>query len=281
MDELFNAAVRGDATTKVMKKDSVMWEDQMKVYKNDSTSTDTGTDASTSTSTNQIDAFFTRDYNMVKSGKTPVGVQGGFLVLRPSMEAFEEYKSIIRKGDFQRGKGWGGKGFGPFYGSMTFQGIIPYYYDHFHPGTAVELNRCIYNQMADNPRDKRTVNDVVSGNCRDGRSECEDCRERNVEDVVTAHFTLCQKPWECVVHDQDVIQHRLCRKLSGEWYRIRADWELSRMAKAKAKASDDKNAKVDAQDAVVVVGEGKFQPEHFRGFCNGRGKRGYLPIKID
>lgn len=272
MDELFNAALSGDATSKVMNKDSVMWEDQMKVY-NDSSS-------SGNSQQKQIDAFFTRDYNMVKSGKTPVGVQGGFLVLRPSMEAFDEYKAIIREGDFQRGKGWGGEGFGPFYGSMTFQGIIPYYYDHFHPGTAVELNRCIYNQMADNPRDKRTVNDVVSGNCRDGRTDCEDCRERAVEDVVTAHFTLCQKPWECVVHDQDVLQHRLCRKLSGEWYRIRADWELSRKAGAK-ESDNDKNAKIDAKNAVVVVGEGKFQPEHFRGFCNGRGKKGYLPIKID
>ena len=283
MDELFNAALSGDSTTKVMKKDSVMWEDQRKVY-NDSSSSS----ASTSTKHSQIDAFFTRDYNMVRSGKTPVGVQGGFIVLRPSMEAFEEYKTIIREGDFQRGKGWGGKGFGPFYGSMTFQGIIPYYYDHFHPGTAVELNRCIYNQMADNPRDKRTVNDVVSGKCRDGRTDCDDCRERKVEDVVTAHFTLCQKPWECVVHDQDVLQHRLCRKLSGEWYRIRADWELSRntgaKVKAKGKASNidtNANTKIDAQNAVVVVGEGKFQPEHFRGFCNGGGKRGYLPIKID
>ena len=39
--------------------------------------------------------------------------------------------------------------------------------------------------------------------------------------------TLCQKPWECLPHDADLLQHRLCRKLFSEWYRIRADFVLS------------------------------------------------------
>jgi hypothetical protein len=59
---------------------------------------------------------------------------------------------------------WGGIG-GVFYGSMTFQGIIPYYYDLLHPGQAVELSRWVYNQMADNPKDKRTVDDIPQGRC--------------------------------------------------------------------------------------------------------------------
>jgi hypothetical protein len=210
-----------------------------------------------------INAFFTRDYNTRPAGKKPVGVQGGFLVIRPSLEVFEELKAIIRKGDFRHGSGWGGKGYGPFYGSMTFQGIIPYYYDEIHPGTAVELNRCIYNQMADNPRDKHTVNEVVTGKCRDGREECEDCRDKNIEDIVTAHFTVCQKPWNCLTHSKDIIQHRLCRKLFGEWFRIRADLEQP-----------------NAPDGAVV-GSGTFQPEYFRGFCKGPGKKGYISLKLD
>jgi hypothetical protein len=138
-------------------------------------------------------AFFTRDYNMVNPKTKYKPVQGGFLVLRPSMDTYKEFCDIVREGDFRNGKGWGGV-VGPFYGSMTFQGIVPYYYDYLHPGTALELNRCIYNQMCDNPRDKRTVDDVVHGNCRTGEDECEDCRSRPLEDVVTSHFTLCQKP---------------------------------------------------------------------------------------
>ena len=69
-----------------------------------------------STNDNKIDAFFTRDYNMAHNGMKHVGVQGGFLVLRPSIDAYNEFVSIIRKGDFQESRGWGGLGFGPFYG---------------------------------------------------------------------------------------------------------------------------------------------------------------------
>ncbi len=71
---------------------------------------------------NTIHAFFTRDYNMAHPGMKHVGVQGGFLVLRPSFDAFNEFVSIIRKGDFRENKGWGGEGFGPFYGvSASFK----------------------------------------------------------------------------------------------------------------------------------------------------------------
>merc|ERR1712232_2630 len=87
-----------------------------------------------------INAFFTRDYNMGGAKKKrSKPVQGGFLVLRPDMKIYDEFVEIIRKGHFTDGGGWGGLT-GVFYGSMTFQGIIPYFYDYLHPGTAVELN---------------------------------------------------------------------------------------------------------------------------------------------
>jgi len=213
-----------------------------------------------------VDAYFTRDYNMVRPGRPHVGVQGGFLVLRPSIETYDEFKSIIRKGDFRSNGGWGGKGFGPFYGSMTFQGIIPYFYDELHPGTGVELDRCVYNQMCDNPRDQKTVNDVVSGRCRDGRDDCPDCRSRPLDDVRTAHFTLCQKPWWCLPHGANRIQDRLCRKLHGEWFRIREDWERMR--------GDGKGGVRDG------LGNGIFQKDHFRGWCKSQGKNGYIPVNV-
>ena len=70
-----------------------------------------------------INAFFTRDYNMAHPGMKHAGVQGGFLVLRPSMEVYEEFREIIRKGDFRQNGGWGGMGFGPFYG-VSFVVIV-------------------------------------------------------------------------------------------------------------------------------------------------------------
>mmetsp|Transcript_207 Transcript_207/g.477 ORF Transcript_207/g.477 Transcript_207/m.477 type:complete len:500 (-) Transcript_207:321-1820(-) len=234
--------------------------------------------SSTSSSDSQINAFFTRDYNMAHSGQKHVGAQGGFLVLRPSLDVYDEFVAIIRKGDFHPNKGWGGLGFGPFYGSMTFQGIIPYFYDHLHPGTGVELNPCVYNNMAHNPRDKATKNDIVSGRCRDGynrpdkHDECEDCRSRPFGDVFTTHFTLCQKPWECLPQSGDRIQERLCRKFHAEWYRVREDLETKMWGR--------KSVQLTNADEVVKLRGGRYQTEHFRGYCKQHGKNGYIKVDI-
>ncbi|CAJ1947469.1 unnamed protein product [Cylindrotheca closterium] len=206
----------------------------------------------------KVNAFFTRDYNMVGPGRTYKPVQGGFLVLRPDMKVYEEFVRIIKKGIDKEGTGWGGI-VGPFYGFMTFQGLIPYYYDVLHDNEAIELSRCIYNQMADNPKDKRTINDIPQGRCRTNQEECEDCRNRPLEDVVSAHFTLCQKPWLCLPQDSDIIQLRLCRKLHHQWYRIRSDLEQSWGREA--------------------FGNGTYQKDHFFGFCTKHGKLGYLDIE--
>jgi len=233
----------------------------------------------------QIDAFFTRDYNMAKKSK-PVGVQGGFLVLRPSQQTFDDFLAIIKEGDYRRQGGWGGKDYGPFYGAMTFQGIVPYYYDviqqQLHQqgttaastSTAVELTRCEYNAMVDNPRDQKTVNDVAVGNCRDGTPDCEDCRLRPIQDIVTAHFTLCQKPWHCLPHDNGKIQHRLCRELVHEWFMVRKDLETGWMEESKRLFGG--NGKGDEH----ALPNGTFQTEQFFGFCNKMGQNGYIPMKV-
>lgn len=196
--------------------------------------------------------------NMVAVTRKHKPVQGGFLVLRPDLDVYNEFVSIIKKGDFRKNGGWGGIQ-GLFYGAMTFQGIIPYFYDILHPGDAVEVNRCVFNQMADNPKDQRTVNDIPQGRCRTGQDECEDCRNRPLSEIVTTHFTLCQKPWFCLPHDRDIIQQRLCRQLHHEWHRIRADLEQSW--------------------GRPELGPGAYQKKHFYGHCAAFGKNGYVPIQ--
>jgi hypothetical protein len=195
--------------------------------------------------------------NMVPPVRNFKPVQGGFIVLRPDMNVYREYVEIVREGDFREGTGWGGA-IGLFHGSMTFQGIVPYYYDVLHPKQSVELNRCVYNQMCDNPRDKPTVRDIVNGECMTGQDECEDCRSRPLEDVVTTHFTLCQKPWLCLPQDQNIIQQRLCRKLHHEWFRIRSLMEISW--------------------GRAGWGSSQWKRDHFYGFCTNEGPSGYQQI---
>lgn len=205
----------------------------------------------------KLNALFTMDYNMVGPSVKYKPVQGGFMVLRPDLKVYEEYRDIVRKGDFRDRQGWGGL-VGPFHGSMTFQGIVPYYYNVLHPGQAIELNRCIYNQMCDNPRTEKTVDDVVHGQCRTGKGDCEDCRSAAVGTVVTTHYTLCQKPWLCLPHSENKIQHRLCRQLTHEWYTVRSELEKSWGRSG--------------------VGPGNYDKNHFFGYCTTQGKGGYLPI---
>lgn len=206
----------------------------------------------------ELKALFTMDYNMVGRSAKYKPVQGGFLVLRPDMEVYEEFRDIIRVGDFRDGKGWGGI-VGPFHGSMTFQGIIPYFYNVLHPGQSIELNRCVYNQMCDNPRNEKTVDNVVHGECLTGEEECQDCRAVAVNTVVTTHFTLCQKPWSCLPHYQNQLQHRLCRQLTSEWFTVRSELETSWGRSGS--------------------GSGEYEENIFSGYCTAQGKGGYLPIE--
>jgi hypothetical protein len=206
----------------------------------------------------KINALYTVDYNMVKPHIQYKPVQGGFLVLRPDMQVYHEFVEIIQEGDYRSESGWGGL-VGPFYGGMTFQGIIPYYYNVLHPNQSIELNRCYYNSMSDNPRTEKTVNDVVNGSCRTGQMECQDCRAVPIHKIVTAHFTLCQKPWSCLPHSTSNLQHRLCRQLTHQWYKVRSELE-KHWQRGKG------------------VGDGDYDRGHFYGYCTKTGHSGYVPI---
>jgi hypothetical protein len=130
-------------------------------------------------------------------------------------------------------------------------GLLPYYYDYLYPNQSVDLNRCIYNQMSDTPRQE-------NGKCKTGEEECEDCRTRPVEDLASVHFTNCLKPWHCVAHQQEGLTHELCRKMHQEWFRVRSMLE-----------------KAWGRNAT---GPGQWHREQFYGFCTRHGKKGYLNI---
>ncbi|EED92678.1 predicted protein [Thalassiosira pseudonana CCMP1335] len=128
----------------------------------------------------RIDAFYTKDYNMVNAGNEAyAGVQGGFLVVRPSEATFDEYIDIVLEGNYIEGRGWGGK-YGYFFGGMQIQGICAYYYgEDKHPETGVELNRCRINSMVDSPYFSKD-DKKKPGECRDGVDGCEDCRNSDL-----------------------------------------------------------------------------------------------------
>jgi len=146
--------------------------------------------------------IFTYDYGINTKGSKAPPVQGGFLIIQPDPKIFEEFCAIVRKGDYQLGSGWAGSGIGYYWGGQTIQGIMPYYYNIIAPPIkSLEVNRCVYNNMVDNPT----------------------CREISFDQIKNVHFTICQKPWNCLNYHQ----HQLCAKLHEQWFMIRSELEKS------------------------------------------------------
>jgi len=193
--------------------------------------------------------MYTEDWGMVQPGRK-AGAQGGFLILRPSLSTFTSLINIVLNVPFNEpGKpGWNGTGVGPFWGAMTFQGLIPFYYREVNEVESEVLNRCEYNNMRDNPYTKDETE------CRGpvkGVKICQDCRETKVEDIYSAHFTLCQKPWGCHLNSKT---H--CKVLHDEWFYVRERLE------------------------VEVLG-GEFEGKGMKGYCKKGGKDGYVRIGDD
>lgn len=127
-------------------------------------------------------------------------VQGGFLVLRPSEI---DYRAIINTEvttEFRKYHGWNNSNIGWYWGGMTVQGILPYYYFRIsNPNRTLIVDRCYYNTMADT----------------------EPCSVQQLPELRSAHFTVCQKPWNCMKGHVN----RLCKDLHEHWLLLRSEAE--------------------------------------------------------
>ena len=174
-------------------------------------------------------------------------------MIRPSVATFEEFRSVIREGDYGH-LGWGKTRIGVFWGGQTIQGVMPYFYFAKHPTKALEVNRCEYNCMVDNPYM------VDTENCLDRKPTCQDCRVQKFEDVRSAHFTICQKPWSCTVHDNPKNE-KLCSRFHNEWFKLRDEFEGEHKIDSSYRKKQSKNV-------------------NSMGMCSGYGPDKYLPIPV-
>jgi hypothetical protein len=227
----------------------------------------------------RIDFMFTRDYNMVNPPLKQVhqmGVQGGFLLVRPNREDFDDMVNLILSGGdgFTILNGWGSDeaAVGGFYGAATIQGLASYYYGHIKNSTrSVELNRCYYNTMVDNPHSfNEKLNKTLCTTLEPDLS-CEDCRRTPLEKVFTVHFTVCGKPEWCSVQDPDDGKGgRLCMELFREWHRVRLSLEIEWMQKLP-----------NYVPQLVNVNASESRSTYLRSFFQGhcRGSQ-YIPIEF-
>ena len=146
---------------------------------------------------------YTTDPNMAThKGEDKMPAQGGFLVLKPSETDFRRIIDTLMTTKFVSGGAWNGTKIGWFWGGMTVQGILPYYYNRVTTPNVYRrkiVDRCRYNTMADTKV----------------------CEEVPLTRVKTAHFTICQKPWTCY----GGFINKLCTALHEEWFRLRTEAE--------------------------------------------------------
>jgi hypothetical protein len=134
-----------------------------------------------------------------------------------------------------------------------------------YPNTSVELNRCVYNNMADDPRMEEADPNKGRHPCNTLQDECQDCRKTPIKEIKSVHFTLCGKPWECITASEGI-----CNELHHEWFRMRKDFESWR--------SLLQNGTKNITEGPTV--NGTYRPEVFHGFCSEEGNAGYTPLII-
>lgn len=233
----------------------------------------------------QIDAYFTRDVTSAQPWEKHQGVQGGFVVARPSLEVLKTYIEFIRLGNYTGGRGdgsgWNAMGYGGFQGAMAYQGVVAFFYDYYRPNTAVELAVCRWNQVVADVFWRGPQRMEHHMQCReypkDGNHaaniNCEDCRTTPIDLVKTVHYTACKKPWECALPHPRVPKdksqvYRLshltnittCGLLFRKWFELRNDLEQQ----------------LQKFDVEPAKHDGPFNPEYFMGYCSGVG--GYIPM---
>ena len=166
---------------------------------------------------NDLSLAYTTDPNMAThKGEDKMPAQGGFLLIKPSEADFRGIIRTILTTEFKNGGGWNGSKIGWFWGGMTVQGVLPYYYNRVsvNPQTPNKtrrkiIDRCIYNTMADS----------------------DECLKKPISQVKSAHFTICQKPWTCFKwgSSKKICEmptcNPLCKAVHEEWFRLRKEAE--------------------------------------------------------
>jgi hypothetical protein len=260
-----------------------------------------------------VNAFYTKDYNMINPNKgghvEHVGVQGGFLVVRTSMMTHLKLRDMVYSGEFYGGhdgrtSGWFKSGYGRhIWGSMTIQGLMGHYFDHVDLEHSVELNRCRYNNIADNARvssfavnakfprgtliaqarnaSQNSRYNYVDKECRDGRASCDDvdCQRFPIDKTRMVHYTYCKNPSKCKPCDyMETYKEVTCYAFIKEWFRVRSTLPGEDIPHMEDDAFST-NVQWMREDGTVDVHQGNCYKDYMMGFCQGSGREKYVPMK--
>lgn len=89
-----------------------------------------------------------------------------------------------------------------------------------------------------------------------------------LENVSSAHYTICQKPWTCTQH-VNPRNKRLCTALHQKWFTLRDEFEHLIFSGAANVADILSYRQVNSKNSVAL------------GMCRGWGDHAYSVIPID
>lgn len=210
--------------------------------------------------------LFTRDYNTVTPYNFNTGYEMSLLVLEPKQSVFDDLVNLLLAGQYDAVSGWGQVGsFVGYPKAKLSSGLLPYYFEHVRGNehnAAVELSGCVYANKNDEPHVRMADKSEV---CRDGTSNCVDCRARPFEDIRVAIMTVCRSPWTCFFHQQQREEIKHCRWFHSTWFAFRKELEEQK------------------RDLFPTVdSSGGYFPKHYHGYCSRQGFVGYTPMgKVD
>lgn len=210
--------------------------------------------------------LFTRDYNTVTPYNFNTGYEMSLLVLEPNQSVFDDLVNLLLAGQYDTASGWGQVGsFVGYPKAKLTSGLLPYYFEHIRGNehnAAIELSGCVYANKNDEPHVRMVDKSEV---CRDGTSNCVDCRARPFEDIRVVIMTVCRSPWTCFFHQQQREEIKHCRWFHSTWFAFRKELEEQKR---------DVFPKVD--------NSGGYFPKHYHGYCSRQGFVGYTPMgKVD
>ena len=115
--------------------------------------------------------------------------------------------------------------------------------------------------MVDNPYKPHRKKIIVPiEKCLNHEETCQDCRLQTFENVSSAHFTICQKPWTCTKH-LNPKNSVLCEIFHDQWFLLRDEFE-----------------KEHSLDLSYRVQDSTYK--NSLGMCTGYGDKEYMPIPI-
>lgn len=115
------------------------------------------------------------------------------------------------------------------------------------------------------------------GKCRNDRDYCEDCMVTPLEDIYSAHYTMCRKPWNCIGEGRE---QRPGDKRSIEEYMVHVDHclELQKLWHDTRTDLEDKLYALTLDATILESRNGSYFENIFRGHCTEYSSAGYQRI---